>query len=147
MRSLPRSVRLKRTLVELGTIFSFFVLYLPFIGQPWSLYAALCTAYTIVVFGMLWSDGKWKRYIEANKRPVRDLIQGHAVFLLILTLWIWVCRFTRPWLPSWLFNLGVGEATLYLIFGALGILIIWWVEQSWLAKAPRSPEQIESSAQ
>ncbi len=147
MRSLPLSVCFKRKIVGFGVVFSFFALYLPFMDEQWSLYGALCAAYTILVFGMLWSDGNWRRYIEANKRPARDFVQGHAVFLLVLTLWIWVCRLARPWLPGWMFNLGFGDATLYLVFGALGIVVVWWVEQGWLAKAPRSPERIETSAQ
>jgi hypothetical protein len=140
-------VRLKRRVVALGVVVSFLSFYLPFTDEPWSLYLALYGAYTILVFGMLWSDGKWKRYIDASKRPVRDLVQGHLAFLLALTLWIWVCRLAKPWLPDWMFNLGLGDITLYLIFGTLGIVGVWWVEQSWLAKAPRSPEQIETSVQ
>jgi hypothetical protein len=147
MRSLPLSVRFKREVVAIGTVVTFFAFYLPFADEPWSIYAALCAAYTIVVFGMLWSDGSWKRKIGANKRPGRDLVQGHVVFLLVLALWIWVCRLARPWLPNWFYSLGVGEATLYLVVSALGIVAIWWAEQGWLAKAPRLPEGIGPSAQ
>lgn len=83
---------------------AFAALYLPFEDEPWSLYAALCVSYTILVFGLLWSDGKWRKYIEAGRHKARDLAQGHAVFLLAMILWIWLWRFSRPRLPDWMID-------------------------------------------
>ena len=78
----PPSVRFKRQIVSLAVVFPFIVFYLPFEDESWSLYVALCVSYTILVFGLLWSDGKWRKYIDVHQRKARDLMQGHAVFLL-----------------------------------------------------------------
>jgi len=84
----PLSVRVKRQIVSLGVIAPWIALYLPFEDESWSLYAALCVSYTILFFGLLWSDGKWRKYIETHQRKARDLAQGHAIFLLVMILWI-----------------------------------------------------------
>jgi hypothetical protein len=140
MRAL--SVRFKRELVSLAIAAAMLAIYLPFMDEAWSLYFALCVGYTILVFGMLWSDGKWKKYVELYQRSMRNLMQGHAVFVLVLIFWIWICRFARPWLPDWMFDEYGRGITPFLIFGALGLVAIWWVEQSWLAKSPKKDEQI-----
>ncbi|HKN20866.1 MAG TPA: hypothetical protein VJX73_05590 [Terracidiphilus sp.] len=143
----PPSIRFKRRIVSVAVFVAFIALYLPFEDQPWSLYAALCVSYTVLVFGLLWSDGKWRKYIEAKQRKARDLIQGHAAFLLVIILWIWVCRFFRPRLPDWMFDQIYGIPSYYLIFSGLGIVAIWWVEQGWLAKPPKKNEQMGASVQ
>jgi hypothetical protein len=96
---------------------------------------------------LLWSDGKWHKYIETRQRTARDLAQGHTIFLLILILWIWVCRFSRPWLPDWMFSEIYRTPSYYLVFSGLGIVAIWWFEQSWLAKPPKNDERIGVSPQ
>jgi len=98
------SIRFRRELVSIGVVVSILVIYLPFFDEPWSLYVALCTGYTMLVFGMLWSDGKWKRYIDFNKRTAQDLVQGHAAFLLLVVLWIWICKISKTRLPDWMFE-------------------------------------------
>jgi hypothetical protein len=143
----PLSVRSKRRFVSFAVVIAFIALYLPFEDASWSLYAALCVSYTILVFGLLWSDGKWRKYIETGKRTARDLVQGHAVFVLVLILWIWACRLLRPWLPVWMFDQIYGIPSYYLIFSGLGIVAIWWVEQSWLAKPPKKDERLGISSQ
>lgn len=137
----------KRGIVELATVLVLVLLYLPLADAPWAIYVAICGAYTALVFGLLWSDGKWTRYINEGNRTARELIQGHLVFVLVIALWIWLCRLSRPRLPDWLFNYGLGEITLYLIFSGLGIVAVWWAEQSWLAKVPRKDEPVRSSLQ
>ena len=137
----PLSVRFKRQIVSVTIVVVLIVLYLPFEDEPWSLYAALCVSYTTVVFGLLWSDGKWRKYFEAHQRKARDLAQGHTIFLLVLIFWIWICRFSRPWLPAWMFDQIYGTPSYYLIFGGIGIVAIWWVEQSWLANPTKSGER------
>lgn len=82
------SVRIKRQIVSLAVVIALIALYLPFEDESWSLYAALCVSYSILVFGLLWSDGKWRNYIDAGQRSTRDLAQGHVVFLLVMILWI-----------------------------------------------------------
>lgn len=126
---------------------AFAALYLPFEDEPWSLYAALCVSYTILVFGLLWSDGKWRKYIEAGRHKARDLAQGHAVFLLAMILWIWLWRFSRPRLPDWMMDEIYRGLNYYLIFSDLGIVAFWWVEQSWLVKMPEKDERVGSSPQ
>lgn len=136
----------KRQFVSLAAVLVLVFLYLLLAEKPWAIYVAICGAYTVLVFGLLWSDGKWARYIEEGKRTARELIQGHLVFVLVLALWIWLCRFSRPWLPGWLFNYGLGEITLYFIFSGLGIVAMWWGEQSWLARTPPKEELVRSSS-
>jgi hypothetical protein len=141
------SFRFKRELVSIGVVIAFLAIYLPFMDKPWSLYVALCAGYTMLVFGMLWSDRKWKKYIEVNKRTALDLIQGHAVFLLVVVLWIWICKISRPRLPDWMFEDHYRGVTPYLVFGGLGLVAIWWIEQSWLAKPAKTEEHLETSPQ
>lgn len=139
MRTL--SVRLKREIVSIAVVVALIAMYLPFEDEAWSIYAALCAAYSILVFGMLWSDGKWRKYVESHGRTMRDLAQGHAFFLLALILWIWICRFARPWLPGWMFDELYRNLNYYLIFSGIGIVAAWWIEQSWLAKSPPKTDE------
>jgi hypothetical protein len=96
---------------------------------------------------MLWSDGKWKKYIEFNRRTARDLVQGHAMFLLVMVLWIWICKISKLRLPEWMFEDRYRGVTPYLVFGGLGLVAIWWIEQSWLAKPAKSDEHLGASPQ
>ncbi|HEY3706557.1 MAG TPA: hypothetical protein VGL22_15960 [Terracidiphilus sp.] len=120
--------------MSIVTILVVLLLYVPFMEQAWAIYAAICGGYTTLVIGLLWSDGKWARYIADSGRTTRELVQAHICILLLIVLWIWTCRYSKPWLPQWMFNFGAGEITLYLIFSGLGIVAIWWGEQSWLSK-------------
>jgi hypothetical protein len=131
------SKRAKRRIVSIATGLVGLFLYIPFAGKSWAIYAPICGGYTVLVLGLLWSDGKWVHYIESGSRTNRELIQGHICFLLLLVLWIWLCRYSRPWLPDWMSNLGPDELTPYLIFSGLGIVAIWWGEQSWLSRVPK----------
>src|SRR5579864_3622724 len=137
----------RRRIVSFAAILAFIVLYFCFMENSWAIYASICAGYTILVLGLLWSDGKWTRYIQKSLRTSRELLQGHLVFLLMIVLWIWLCRFARPLLPGWMFDFGFGELTLYLIFSGLGIVAIWWAEQSWLAKPPKRDEAIRFPTQ
>jgi hypothetical protein len=139
--------RFKREFVSIGVVISILAIYLPFMDEPWSLYAALCAGYTMLVFGMLWSDGKWKKYIEVNERTAQNLIQGHAVFLLVVVLWIWICNISKPRLPEWMFEDHYRGVTPYLVLGGLGLVAIWWIEQSWLAKPAKRDEDLGASPQ
>ncbi len=143
----PLSVRSKRRFVSFAVFIAFTALYLSFVDASWSLYAALCVSYTILVFGLLWSDGKWRKYIELHQHKARDLAQGHALFLLVMILWIWVCRFSGPWLPNWIFDEIYGIPSYYLIFSGVGIVAIWWVEQGWLSRPPKKDERMGISSQ
>jgi len=141
MKNAPLSVRIKRRIVSVAIVVVLIALYLPFEDETWSIYAALCTAYTVLVFGLLWSDGKWRKYFGAHQRKVRDLAQGHTIFLLALIFWIWICKFSRHSLPAWMFDQIYGIPSYYLIFSGLGMVAIWWVEQSWLANPTKSGER------
>jgi len=138
----PLSVRFKREIVSVGIFAPWLAIYLPFEDETWSLYATLCVSYTVLVFGLLWSDGRWRKYIETGQRTARDLVRGHAVFVLVMILWIWICKFSRPWLPDWMFGELYRDLNFYLIFSGLGIVAIWWAEQSWLAKPLKKDERM-----
>jgi hypothetical protein len=142
-----RPFRFRREFVSIGVVISILAIYIPFMDERWSLYAALCVGYTVLVFGMLWSDRKWKKYIEINKRTAQDLIRGHAMFLLAVVLWIWTCKISKPLLPDWVFEDHYRGVTPYLVFGGLGLVAIWWMEQSWLAKPAKSDEPLGVSTQ
>jgi len=114
--------------------------------EPWSLYLALCAGYIVLVFGLIWSYGKWGRHLGGGKWTRGKLLRGHVSFLLALILWIWLARFSRPWLPDRLMNEAADHLTLYLIFAAFGILLIWWVEQSWLSKGPKKDENVQGES-
>ena len=136
----PMRLRFKREAVSFATVLVTLGLYIPLMDESWSLYLALCAGYTILVFGLIWSDGKWGRCLGGGKWTLGKLLQGPASFLLALIFWVWLARFSRPWLPDWLMNEGVDHLTLYLIFAALGIVAIWWIEQSWISKGSKKDE-------
>ena len=136
----PLRLRFKREAVSFATVLVTLGLYIPLMDESWSLYLALCAGYTVLVFGLIWSDGKWGRCLGGGKWTLGKLLQGHASFLLALIFWVWLARFSRPWLPDWLMNEGVDHLTLYLIFAALGIVAIWWIEQSWISKGSKKDE-------
>jgi hypothetical protein len=115
--------------------------------SPWAIYTAVCAAYTVLVLGLLWSDAKWVVYVGSRRRTLRELIQGHLVFILVLVLWIWVCQFAKPRLPGWIFEYGTREVTLYHVLAGLGIVAIWWAEQNWLAKGSMKDETMTSPVQ
>ncbi|MGA2652139.1 MAG: hypothetical protein ABSF28_16525 [Terracidiphilus sp.] len=142
-----RPFRFKRELVSVGVVVAFLAIYLPFMDERWSLYVALCAGYTMLVFGMLWSDRKWKKYIEINKRTALELVQGHAMFLIVVVFWIWVCKISKPWLPDWMFEDHYRGITPHLVLGGLGLVAIWWIEQSWLAKPAKRDGNVEASTQ
>jgi hypothetical protein len=121
--------------------------YVPLMNRSWGIYAAICAGYSVLVLGMLWSDGKWAVYVARRKRAGRELIQGHLVFVLVLVLWMWICQFAKSWLPVWIFEFGSREVTLYHVCTGLGIVAIWWAEQSWLAKPKPKNESVISSIQ
>ena len=72
-------VGFKRKIVSVATVTTLVSLYVFFEDRTWSIYVSISAAYTVLVLGLLWSDGKWRRYIHEGSRSSRDLIQGRAV--------------------------------------------------------------------
>ena len=96
-----------------------------------------CVGYTIAVFGLAWSDGKLSLLTGEGAKSLRELIQTHLVFLLMLILWIWLAQFSKPWLPSWVISEGDHRESWFLFFALLGIVAMLLYEHWWLASKPR----------
>ncbi len=133
----PLSKRFKREAVALATVIVFLCLYLPFMGAVWAIYLAVCGGYTALFFGLMWSDGKWSRYIKGASRSTGGLVQTHTVFLLVLILWMWLAQVARPFLPDWVVVEGGEHESWFLAFGALGLAAVWWAEQWWFTREPK----------
>jgi hypothetical protein len=103
----------------------------------WSIYAAMCAGYTVAVFGLAWSDGKMRVFLGEHARSFGQVLQVHAVFLLLLIGWIWLAQATRPFLPSWVIAEGDHRESWLLVFALFGIVGLLLFEHWWLSKAPK----------
>jgi hypothetical protein len=126
----------KRRAVSLATTIATLTIYIPFMETRWSIYLAMCVGYTIMVFGLAWSDGKLPLFYGGNARPVGEIVRTHLSFLLALIGWIWFAQYTKPVLPSWVVTEGDVHESWFLVFALLGILAILFFELWWLSKAP-----------
>jgi len=131
-----RSKGFKRRVVSLATVIATLVTYVPFMDSPWAIYVAMGTGYTVVIFGLVWSDGML-RLAGENRRPVGDVIQTHLAFLVLVCGWIWIAQFIKPSLPRWVVMEGSDHWSWFLAFAFLGIVGLLIAELAWLATKPR----------
>jgi hypothetical protein len=133
----PRSRNFKRQVVSLATAVATVTIYLSFIEHRWAIYVALSVGYTIILFGLAWSDNKMRLFFRDNSRSLSEVVRLHLTYLLMLMAWIWLTQYSRPSLPSWITYEGDHHESWFLIFVLLGIITIWWLEQSRLTAKPK----------
>jgi hypothetical protein len=127
--------------VSLATALVTIAVYIPFMDTRWAIYIALCVGYTIAVFGLAWSDDKMPLFRSARAQSMGGVLQVHTVFLLLLVLWIWLARFSKPFLPEWVVAEGGQHGSWFLVFALLGIIAMLLFEHWWLAKKPNADNQ------
>jgi hypothetical protein len=133
----PLSKRFKREVVSVATVFGTLILYIPFMDSRWAIFVSLCAGYSIVLFGLAWSDGKWQRYFGGNGRSTGQILQAHFVFLLLIVGWIWFAQLIKPRLPSWVVIEGDMHESWFLAFAALAMIGILIAEMQWLSSKPK----------
>ena len=125
----------KRRLVTFATPFATLLVYFPLRDFRWALYLALCVGYSVVVFGLAWSDGKM--HVFFGNRSAFAILRTHLAFLLSLIFWIWLAQFSKPSLPGWVTAEGDRHESWYLLFVLLGIIGLLLFEHWWFSKAAK----------
>ena len=76
-------------------------------------------------------------FLSGRAGSVGGIIQVHAVFLLLLILWIWLAQYSKPFLPDWVVSQD-RYGSWFLVFALLGIIATLLFEHWWLAQKPKS---------
>ncbi len=133
----PRSKNFKRQVVSYATVIVGLTVYFVFMEYRWAIYLALSIGYTIILFGLAWSDNKIHLFFRDHSRTLSDVIRVHLSYLLMLIAWVWLAQYFKPSLPSWITYAGDLNESWFLIFVLLGIVAIWWLEHSRLTAKPK----------
>ena len=104
MKSFSR--RVKREIVAVVLVSPSALTCFTLIGTAWAIYATVCVAYMVVVFGMIWADGKWKIYFGRETRDISRLTQIHVGFVLAALLLLWMAIRFASAMPEWLTSRG-----------------------------------------
>jgi hypothetical protein len=133
-----RSKRVKREIISIATALGTLLIYIPFMGTQWGIYVAMCMGYTIAVFGLAWSDQKIPLFLTGRAGSVGGILQVHAVFLLLLILWIRLAQYSKPFLSDWVLAEGSRHESWFLFFALLGIVAMLLLEHWWLLRRPET---------
>ena len=127
---------LKRRMVSFSTVVSTLLVYIPFMDTRWAIYAAMCVGFTVAVFGLAWSDNKLGSF--SGNRSARSVLQAHLAFILMVILWIWLAKYSKPFLPARVTAEGDRHESWFLVFALLGIVGILLYEHWWLSIKPKA---------
>ena len=131
------SRRFKRETVALVLVTASAATYLFLQDMAWAVYATLCVAYTIVIVGMAWVNGRLKGYFGRGSNDVGRLVQIHIGFLLVAVLLLWLALRLAPAMPEWLASRG-GDAWSWYHVLVIALLVgVVMLEQWWIEKRPR----------
>lgn len=109
------------------------IVFVPFRSHAWSLYAAACAGYSILVFGLRRIKQNSVGVSPENAKPESGVILTHLTFLAIVCGWIWLCVVLIPYLPYFLTTEDTSRPYFGLAFiGIIGLLGIEAVERRWL---------------
>jgi len=133
----PTSRRFKREIVALAVVLGAVSTYLPFGGSQLALYATVCVAYTILVVGMAWADGKWQLYFRGGSQDTSRFLRIHFGFVLAAVLLLWLAIWLSPFMPEWLVSRGGDKWTWYQVLVIVLMVGIFMLEQWWIEKRPR----------
>lgn len=132
MRSLKK--RLKQEAVLLAVFAGAAITYFMLAGKAWAIYAIVCVAYTIVVVGMVWADGKWERYFGSQSNRIARFIQIHFGFLLAVVLLLWLAIRFEPRMPGWLTYRGGETWSWYHVSIMILVVGLFILEQFWFER-------------
>jgi hypothetical protein len=133
----PTSRRFKREIVALAVVLGAVATYLPLGGSQFALYATICVAYTILVVGMAWADGKWQLYFRSGSHDISRFLQIHFGFVLAAVLILWTAIWLSPFMPEWLVSRGSDKWSWYQVLVIVLMVGIFILEQLWIEKKPR----------
>ncbi len=123
----------KRLVYVVATLVTM-VIFLPFQGHVWSLYAGACAGYTVLVFGLRRIKNSSAAAQSRAEKSTSSVFLTHIWFLTIVIGWVWLLLFVKPHLPYILTTEDGSHPNFGLAFlGILGLLLIEAVEQRRLA--------------
>jgi hypothetical protein len=131
------SRRLKRELVALALVAGSALTYFSLLGMRWDIYVTLCVAYTILIIGMAWANGKWKLYFSRGSSDISRFFQIHIGFVLAIVLLVWLAMWGQPAMPDWLVARGDDRWSWYHIVVIALVVGVVLIEQWWFEKKPR----------
>ena len=129
--------RLKREIVAIVLIAGAALTYLSLQGTRWDVYVTLCVAYTILIVGMAWANGKWKLYFGDGRNSLRSFAQVHLGFMLSVLLLMWAAMLFQPSMPEWLISQGGDKWSWYHVVVMLMVVGVVLIEQWWIEKRQR----------
>jgi hypothetical protein len=135
MKSLSR--RFKREIVALALVAGSALTYFSLQGTRWDIYVTLCVAYTILVVGMAWANGKWMLYFSRGSSDISRFVQIHAAFVLAIVLIVWFAVWGQPIMPEWFVSRGGDRWSWYQILVIALVVGVVLLEQWWFEKKPR----------
>jgi uncharacterized membrane protein len=138
MRKGPVSIRVKRNVVALALVSGAALTYFILSGTIWAIYATVCVAYTIVIFGMAWANGKWKLYLGTHSRGVSRLLQIHIGCVLAAILIVWLAIWLNPMMPEWLVSRGGDRWSWYQVLVIVLLVGVVLMEQHWIEKSDKT---------
>jgi hypothetical protein len=127
------SRRIKRAVVALAVITASLLTHGNLPGL-WAIYITLCVAYTIVVVGMVWVDGKLKLYFARENRAGLRFLQIHLAFLLAAVVLLWLSILAEPAMPDWLVSRGGESWSWYHVLVIILMVGLVVFEQYWIEK-------------
>ena len=131
----------KRFVYVMATLVTM-VIFLPFQGHVWSLYAGACAGYTVLVFGLRRINRTSAAAQSATDKSTPSVVLTHISFLTIVIGWVWLLLFVKPLLPYILSTEDSSHPYFGLAFLViLGLLLIEAIEQRRL-----SPETTNNPA-
>jgi hypothetical protein len=140
MTSISR--RFKRQIVGLALVGGSAATYLLCGKTQWALYATLCVAYTIVIVGMAWANGKWQLYFGSGSNDTARFLQLHCGFVLAAVLLLWLAISLNPSMPEWLVSRGGDRWSWYQVLIIVLMVGIVMLEQWWIEKRPKRGENL-----
>jgi|HubBroStandDraft_1064217.scaffolds.fasta_scaffold414720_2 hypothetical protein len=127
----------KRAAVEVALFLGAALTYYALSGTPWASYAALCVAYTVLVVGRAWTDGKTRLYFDNENGRMARFLQIHLGFLLAAMLILWFAlrlKAPEPELP----DSSSGDSGTWRL---VTVVVLFYgmvaIERYWIEKRPR----------
>jgi hypothetical protein len=128
--------RFRREIVALALVIGAALTYFSLLGTRWDIYATLCVAYTILIVGLAWANGKWKIYFSRGRSEILRFVQIHFAFVLAIVLIVWLAAWLAPFMPEWLVSRGGDKWSWYHILVIVRVAAVVLLEQWWFEKRP-----------
>jgi hypothetical protein len=120
----------KKQRVYLIATLSTMAIFLPLQSHVWALYLSASVGYTILVFGLRRVAQGSRTSPSLPAKPISEVLSVHLMFMAVVTGWVWLALWSRPYLPYFLLTKDSPRPYFGLAFvGALGLLLLELLEQ------------------